>query len=125
MKKRPYVVIVDDDPSVRKALQRLLRTAQMEVESHPSGESFLRAVDDRLPDCLILDIRMPGMTGPTVRDRLAAHGRRIPIIFITAHAEDVPAEHGTSGEVAEVLNKPFDDEVLLEAIRRCIEPAAA
>ena len=120
MNDRPFVVVVDDDPSVRKALQRLLRAVRMEVETFPSGEDFLRSLEHRAPDCLVLDIRMPGMTGLDLRDRLAAAKYSIPIVFITAHAEGVSAERGASGELAEILHKPFDDKTLLEAIGRSI-----
>ncbi len=125
MRVRPFVVVVDDDPSVRKALARLLRTAQMDVETYPSGEDFLLSLQQTEPDCLVLDIRMPGMTGPDLRDRLVGLGRRIPIVFITAHAEDAGAERGASGELVDILHKPFDDEALLEAIRHGIRPTEA
>lgn len=120
MKDRPVVAVVDDDPSVRKALERLLKTAHMDVETYPSGERFLLSLQERQPDCLVLDIRMPGMTGPELRDRLMALARRIPIVFITAHSEDVAPERGASGERADILHKPFNDETLLAAIRRSI-----
>ncbi len=89
----------------------------MEVEAYASGESFLAAVLPREPDCLILDIRMPGMTGPELRDRLQASGRQIPIVFITAHAED---EEIAAGKSAIVLHKPFDDQALLAAIEQTV-----
>ena len=120
MTDRLFVAVVDDDPSIRKALERLLRTVQMEVKSFASGESFLLSLQQREPDCLVLDIRMPGMMGPDLRDRLVALKRRIPIVFITAHAEGGAAERGTSGESVDTLRKPFGDEALLEAIGRSI-----
>lgn len=113
-----FIVVVDDDPSVRKALSRLLRTSQMDVESHGSGEEFLRALKQREPDCLILDIRMPAMTGLELRRRLLDIGYDIPIVFITAHAEDVVAERRVRADGVEILRKPFDNQVLLDAIQR-------
>ena len=110
-----FTIVVDDDPSVCRALRRLLRSAGMEVETYSSGENFLAAGLPREPDCLILDIRMPGMTGPELRDRLQALGRHLPIVFITAHAED---EEMAAGGSAIVLHKPFDDHTLLAAIER-------
>jgi FixJ family two-component response regulator len=110
-------IVVDDDPSVCSALRRLLQTAAMEVETFISAEEFLRSTLGRDPDCLVLDIRMPGMTGPELRDRLRAMGRYIPIVFITAHAEE---EDGAAGDHAVVLHKPFDDQALLDAIRRAV-----
>jgi FixJ family two-component response regulator len=121
----PFVVVVDDDPSVRKALERLLRTAQMDVATYSSGDKFLLSLPHREPDCLVLDVRMPGMTGPDLRDRLVAMGRPIPIVFITAHAEDAAAEAGATGERATTLHKPFDDEALIAAIRHRLRLDAA
>jgi FixJ family two-component response regulator len=120
MVDRPFIAVVDDDSSVRKAIERLLRTARMQVASYSSAAKFLVALEQDEPDCLVLDIRMPGMTGLELRDRLATLGRHIPIVFITAHAEDLTGERGTSGEKVEILNKPFGDAVLLEAIGRSI-----
>jgi FixJ family two-component response regulator len=111
-------VVVDDDPSVCRALQRLLQSAGMDVETRPSGESFLRTPLPREPDCLVLDLRMPGMTGPQLRDQLLAVNRRIPIVFITAHADDETG-FGVAGEV--VLRKPFGDHLLINAIHRAAE----
>jgi FixJ family two-component response regulator len=121
MTDRPRIIVVDDDASICKALQRLLRTAQMDVETFSSGEKFLLALDHNPPACLILDVRMPGMTGPQLRDRLHSMGYSFPIVFITAHAEDIEPERGLPGRVAEVLRKPFDDTALLDAIGRAIQ----
>jgi FixJ family two-component response regulator len=89
-----FTVVIDDDPSVCTALRRLLRSAGMEA---------------------VLDIRMPGMSGPELRERLLRLGRRIPVVFITAHAE---AENGLRDGKTEILRKPFDGQVLLDAIHR-------
>ncbi len=121
MNERPFVVVIDDDASVCKALRRLLQTAHMDVETYPSSESFLLAVGDRRPDCLVLDIRMPGLTGPELRDRLLELGHRIPVVFITAHAEDLGPQHSGAGGIAEVLHKPFRGEALLAAIDRAVQ----
>jgi FixJ family two-component response regulator len=120
MSDRPFIVVIDDDQSIRKALRRLLWTAQMEVETYSSGEKFLRADLGREPDCLVVDVRMPGMTGPDLRDQLLDVGRRIPIIFITAHEDPLPSVHGALAGFAEVLRKPFDEKALLDAIDSAI-----
>lgn len=117
MAERTFIAVIDDDPSVRKALHRLLRVARMDVATFASGESFLVAALHRQPDCLVLDIRMPGMTGPELASRLLAARRSMPIVFITAHA---PEEIGQDSGAAEVLRKPFDDQALLDAIERAI-----
>lgn len=115
---RLFIVAIDGDSSMCKALGRLLRTAQMDVETYASSDEFLRSVDGREPDCLVLDIQMPGITGTGLRDRLAAMGRPIPVVFITA-ANGVEVTHRATG--VEVLHKPFDGKVLLEAIGRAID----
>ena len=119
-----FIVVVDDDQSVCKALRRLLRASLMEVETYASGQAFLDVVLKRDPDCLILDIRMPGLTGPDLRDRLQEMGRRIPIVFITAHAEDVLTERSLNADGADVLRKPFGDRELLDAITRTVRKSA-
>jgi FixJ family two-component response regulator len=120
MTTRPFVVVVDDDPSVCKAVWRLLRIAQMDVDTYPSAQSFLLATLARAPDCLVLDVRMPGMTGPELRDELHDTGRHTPIVFITAHDEEVPPGRDPTSPVSEVLQKPFGDEALIGAIGRAI-----
>ena len=110
MRTRLRVAVVDDDHSVRKALQRLLRTAQMDAEIYASAAEFLAVTATPEPDCLVLDVRMPVMTGPELRIRLLAMGRRIPIVFITAHAEELALGSLEPGEKIDVLHKPFDDE---------------
>lgn len=89
----------------------------MEVETYQSGESFTHATLDREPDCLVLDIRMPGMSGPALRDWLNARGRHLPIVFITAHAE---YEGDAAGSQAKILRKPFEGQALLDAINQVI-----
>jgi FixJ family two-component response regulator len=119
---RLFTIVIDDDPSVCRALRRLLKAAQMDVQTFPSGESFLREALGRDPDCLVLDIRMPGIRGPDLRDRLNASGRHIPVVFITAHAED---ENGQQSGDAKVLRKPFDGQDLIDAIRLAVQEADA
>jgi len=120
MERRPFIAVVDDDPSVRKAVQRLLRTAQMDAETYASGEAFLARPVDRDPDCIVVDVRMPGMSGPELRSQLLTLGRHIPTVYITAHTEKVPADPASPRVVPEVLLKPFDDRSLLDSIERCM-----
>jgi FixJ family two-component response regulator len=108
--------VVDDDPSVCKALRRLLQSAEMDVETYTSGESFLRIERDREPDCLVLDICMPGLSGPDLYNRLLDRGATIPVVFITALGDDGGTDDGVI-----VLRKPFEDEALLDAIRRATQ----
>lgn len=121
VKTQLSIDVVDDDSSVCKALSRLLRTSQMQVRTHGSGDEFLRSLELHEPDCLILDIRMPAMTGPELRQRLLEDGHDIPIVFITAHAEDEVTERNVRAAGIEILRKPFDNQVLLDAIERAVE----
>lgn len=118
MTDRLFIVVIDGDKSMCKALVRLLRTAQMHVETYASNDEFLLSMDGYTPDCLIMNIQTPGITGAELRDRLASLGRFIPVVYITA-TNGVDATRRATGD--EVLHKPFDDMVLLQAIDRAIE----
>jgi len=117
---RAFVGVVDDDASVCKALARLLRSSQMDVGTYRSADAFLRSLAERKPDCLVLDIRMPGMTGLELRQRLLGLGHRIPIVFITAHAEEIQ-EASAAADGVEILRKPCDGQALLDAIQRAMK----
>jgi FixJ family two-component response regulator len=117
MSDRPIIVVIDGDGSIRRALTRLLRTAQMGVVTYASSEEFLLRLDGRDPDCLVLDSDMPGITGTALRDRLAEMGHPIPVVCITA-TNGVDLTRRTTGP--EVLHKPFNDKTLLDAIGRAI-----
>jgi len=95
----------------------------MDADVYASAAEFL-AMTSPEPDCLVLDVRMPVMTGPELRIRLLGMGRRIPIVFITAHAEELVLELLEPGEVIDVLHKPFDDEALLASIQRSVGKAS-
>lgn len=116
----PLVSIVDDDPSVRRALQRLIEAAGYAVETFASGEDFLDATPWGRSACLIIDIHMIGMTGLELQERLMARGSAAPVILITA-IDDAPTRErvGLSGAAA-YLPKPFDRETLLGAIQGAI-----
>jgi len=116
----PLVSIVDDDPSVRRALQRLIEAAGYAVETFASGEDFLDATPWGRSACLIIDIHMVGMTGLELQERLMTRGCAAPVIFITA-IDDAPTRErvGLSGAAA-YLPKPFDRKTLLGAIQGAI-----
>jgi len=112
----PYIAIVDDEESVRKALKRLLRASGLDAESYASGEDFLHAAAKRVPDCVVLDLHMPGMSGMEVLQEMRATRRATPVVVITAHdGPDTGAQCKAAG-AATYLCKPFDDRVLLNAI---------
>ena len=110
------VAVVDDEPDVRRALQRLLRSAGFDVETYASGAAFLESIADHKPDCLVLDLHMPALSGFDVQTELAARRAGVPVVVITGH--DTPAARSrTLGAGARAyLCKPVDDEALLGAI---------
>ncbi len=125
MTQRPFIAVVDDDPSVCKALARLLAASHMDVKTYASGADFLAAMNKRTPDCLVLDIRMPAMTGPELHQKLRDTGHEIPVVFITAHAEDIVTERRVRATGADILRKPFDSQALLDAIQTAIDRGIA
>jgi len=122
--QEPRVFVVDDDAPVRRSLGRLLHTAGYEVELLPGAEAYLeRAVPTR-PACLLLDMRMPGMGGVELQHRIAGTARELPIIFITAHGDEALRRALIRSGAVDVLFKPLDADVLLEAVARALKMAA-
>jgi FixJ family two-component response regulator len=116
MANLPLISVVDDDDSVRESLSGLIRSVGFGVRVFASAEEFLTS--DRLADtdCLILDVRMPGMNGLELQRRLATNHLVIPIIFITAHGDEETRVRALNGGAVEYLLKPFSEEALLNAI---------
>jgi len=113
----PLISVVDDDHSVRESLARLIRSLGLGVQVFGSAEEFLEADLSREPDCLILDIRMPGMNGLELHRRLSAAGRDLPVVFITAHGSDAEVRARALGAGAvDYLLKPLKEEEVLKAI---------
>ncbi len=116
------IFLVDDDPSVCKALRLLLRAAGHEVEAFTSAEAFLgAALPDRGPRCLVLDLKMPRMSGLELQQRLAGQGLDLPIVFISAHADFDSGVRALKGGAVDFLRKPFTERDLLDAIGRALE----
>ena len=111
-----WIAIVDDDPSVLKALARLLRTRSFNVRTYQSGQQFLPSLADGPPDCLILDLQMPEMTGLELQKDLARKGIRIPTIIITAHDQAGMRERCNAAGAIAYLAKPLQDTSLFAAI---------
>jgi len=116
----PVVAIVDDDPSVRRALHRLIRAAGYTVQSFASAHEFLDSLPGRRAACLVLDIQLDGMSGFDLQEHLAADGVGVPVIFITAHDDARTRERIERSGAAGHLWKPVDEQGLLGAIRRAI-----
>ena len=110
------VYLIDDDPSVRKALGRLLRSANLDAETFASGEEFLSRPRKNENACIILDIRMPGLTGFDFLERLLTEGIRIPVIAVSAHDDAETREHARELGAVTFFRKPVDDQALLDAI---------
>ena len=119
----PLVLIVDDDPSVRKSLARLARTAGYEVEVFASAREFLARPQQDRPCCLVLDVRMPGLTGLELQAALATAGRRLSIVFITGYRDVRASVKAMKGGAIDFLTKPVNDQDLVDAIERAVTKA--
>jgi FixJ family two-component response regulator len=118
--KTRLVAIVDDDESVRSALQGLMKAAGVPAKAFASAEEFLNSGQQCYTACLIADIRMPGMSGLELQARLNAERYRIPTIFITAHGDTVARMQAIRAGAVEFLAKPFNDDALLESVRAAL-----
>jgi len=119
-----HIAIIDDDKAVRTALQRLLRCAHHKAEAYGSGREFLKDLDRHTPDCLVLDVQMPDMSGLQVQQHLSAIGASVPVVMITVHDEAGAQEACLAAGASSYLRKPLDRSVLLEAIERAISSFA-
>jgi FixJ family two-component response regulator len=122
--KSTIISIVDDDESVRDAIRSLLKSIGFRVEVFASAEDFWHAGRLHHTACLILDMRMPGMSGLELQRRLAAAQWRIPIIFITAHDEEEARARALRAGAVAFLDKPFSDEVLLRAVESALQSSS-
>ena len=120
----PYVAIVDDEEPVRKALKRLLRASGLEAEGYASGKDFLDASAQREPDCVVLDLHMPAMSGLQVLRSLQAARRNIPTVIITAHDAPETRDQCIAAGAAAYLCKPLDEHILLGTISAAVTAAA-
>jgi FixJ family two-component response regulator len=120
----PYVAVVDDEEPVRKALRRLLRAAGLQADSYASGQEFLDAAAQRQPDCVVLDLHMPGMSGLQALRKLQAAGRALPIVIISAHDEPATREQCLAAGATAFLRKPLDERLLLNAISAALSLGA-
>lgn len=117
---RILIAVVDDEPSVRSSLARLLRSAEYEAATYPSGEEFLDSLKTGFPDCLILDLRMPGLDGFDVLARLARVGRRVPVIVLTSFPSPEVRRRALREGVTAFLEKPVDRSTLIDVIDMAI-----
>ncbi|HKF02286.1 MAG TPA: response regulator transcription factor [Candidatus Sulfotelmatobacter sp.] len=118
---KAIVFVVDDDLSVREALGSLIRSAGLKVETFASAQEFLARPRADMPSCLVLDVRLPGLSGLELQKRMAEVNIEIPIIFITGHGDVPTTVQAMKAGAVEFLTKPFRDEDLLEAIQQAIK----
>lgn len=115
--REQLVAVIEDDESYRGAVQRLLHTAGLSVQSFDSAEAFLNSGRQHVTGCIVTDIRMPGMSGLELQSKLNSEHCSIPTIFITAHGDEKLRLQAMRGGAVKFLVKPFEGETLLEAVR--------
>jgi FixJ family two-component response regulator len=117
----PVIFVVDDDDSMRRALVRLLHSVKMRVQIFASAEEFFRTERPDVPSCIVLDVRLPGLSGLDFQAELAKEGTRIPIVFITGHGDIPMTVQAIQAGAIDFLEKPFRDQDLLDAVARAIQ----
>jgi FixJ family two-component response regulator len=122
---KPIIFVVDDDVSVRESLEARIRCAGWEAETFPSADEFLARPRAISPSCLVLDLALPGLNGLELQERIAADRRDMPIVFITGYGDVPKTVRAMKAGAVEFLTKPFDDDVLIEAIRHALEQSRA
>jgi FixJ family two-component response regulator len=117
----PIVFIVDDDEAVRSSIEMLVRSLSLRAETFASAREFLEDFDPEQPGCVVLDVRMPGMSGLELQEKLSEMGATIPIIFITAHGDVPMAVSALKGGAMEFIQKPFRDQELIDKIQAALK----
>jgi RNA polymerase sigma factor (sigma-70 family) len=115
------VIVIDDDLSMRQAIETLLETVELNSRTYGSGQEFLQCPPPDVPSCLVLDVRLPGLSGLNLQRELSERGMNMPIIFITAHGDIPMSVQAMKAGAVEFLTKPFRDQDLLDAIEQGLE----
>jgi FixJ family two-component response regulator len=118
------ISIVDDDAAVREALKRLMRSVRFDVTTFGSAEEFLASDRISQTDCLILDVYLPGMSGFELQEHLKSQQPAIPVVFITAHADEISRERAMKAGAIELLGKPVRRDALFKAVQAAIEASS-
>jgi FixJ family two-component response regulator len=118
--ERRVVCIVDDDASLRRSLRNLLSSVGFQIETFPSAEAFLESDQRQNTGCMVLDLRMAGMSGLELLRHLAASGSRIPVIVLTAHGDDDTRQQTLQAGAVAFLKKPFQSAALVDAVRNAL-----
>ena len=121
VEERAVVFVIDDDPSMRLALEDLVRSVGLEVRAFAAPQEFLQSKPPDAPACLVLDVRLPGMSGLTLQKELAKEGLALPVIFVTGHGDIPMSVRAMKAGAVEFLSKPFHDQDMLDAIHAAIE----
>lgn len=121
MTPEPCVFVVDDDAAVRDSLRLLVRSVGLQAETYGSATEFLDVYDPARPGCLVLDVRMPGISGLELQQRLTDMESTLPIIFVTAHGDIPMAVEAVKAGAVDFIQKPFRDQELLDKIQRALE----
>jgi two-component system, LuxR family, response regulator FixJ len=119
MAEEAVVAVVDDDQSVRMAIKRLINSIGLSAKDFASAEDFLESGEYNEADCLILDVRLPGMSGLELQSYLVAYNRQVPIIFISAHGDELTRSQALKAGAVDFLQKPFREQSLIRAISAC------
>lgn len=117
------ISVVDDDESVRESLESFLKSVGFKVTTFESAEEYLESTEAEPPQCLVLDVRLGGMSGPDLQRRLIATRRTVPIVFITAHGDELLRARVLSDGAVGCLSKPFSEEELLASVERALNTA--
>ncbi|MCA9727721.1 MAG: response regulator transcription factor [Candidatus Eisenbacteria bacterium] len=121
MKNEPTVFIVDDDPGIRRALRMLMKSVGLPCETFESGPDFLEVFDPSRAGCLVLDVRMPGMSGLELQEKLATSGKTTPpIVFMTAHGDVPMAVSAMKSGALDFIQKPFRDQEMIDRIQKAL-----
>ncbi len=121
MEAEPIVFVVDDDPAICESLANLLESRGLRVRTYPSAEEFLAAYDPGQPGCAVLDVRLRGLSGLELQARLARDGNSLPVIILTGHGDIPMAVRAAKSGAVDFLEKPVNDEVLLQRIHLALE----
>jgi FixJ family two-component response regulator len=121
MESKPTVFVVDDDQAMRNSLKWLIETVGMSVETYASADEFIEKYSPERPGCLLLDVRMPGMSGLELQEYLAEQKIKIPVIMITGHGDVPMSVRAMKAGAVDFIEKPFNDELLLESIRSALQ----
>jgi len=120
MQQEPIVYIVDDDEAIRSALRLLMKSADLRVVTCASAEEFLNTYKPELPGCLVLDVRMPGMSGLELQKLLLDRHIRVPVVIMSGHGDVNMAVQAMKDGAVDFIEKPFKNEVLLERVQQCV-----